>query len=147
VATPAPLLSRRRTLGLGLSAALCACLPAGADAADEAGADTLRLRFLQWSRVATGFSDLSAAAAAQFLTAALQSQLHWPDLAGLDPGVYQGTALEKRLLRQWYAGIFPPPASAGPAPLRLMWRAIGLDPSSGACANATVRWDALPVLR
>jgi len=66
VATPAPLLSRRRTLGLGLSAALCACLPAGADAADEAGADTLRLRFLQWSRVATGFSDLSAAAAAQF---------------------------------------------------------------------------------
>jgi len=107
--------------------------------------ETLQARFLQWTRTATGFADVSPDTARAYLELAFRSGISPADLSALELGVYGGTPLEKRLLESWYTGVF----DVGAARMRsydatLMWRAAGIDPPPSMCDSGPERWTAAP---
>jgi hypothetical protein len=141
-----PGLNRRAALGFGVTAALTGLLPCWRAIAQNRIPDELQARFLRWSRMATGFADLPADTARAFMDQTLRSGVTVESLSDLDPGAYQGTALEKRLLEAWYSGIFK---IDGASEIRsyettLMWRAAGIDPSPTTCDGGPQRWASAP---
>ena len=99
-------LTRRATVGLGLSAAIFGFSPIWRMSAQTRTPDELHARFLQWSRRATGFADLRADDGRTCMELLLRSGITPENLSGLEPDAYRGTPLEKRLLEAWYTGVF-----------------------------------------
>jgi len=137
--------SRRWIVGRGAAAAAVTFGPFR-NASAHAAADVVEGRFLGWSRMATGSSELSQSLAQQYLDLALRSGTTVAELSELDPGEYRGTALEKRLLEAWYTGVFK---LDGPAEVRndettLMWRSAGLDPPPSWCRGDPNAWTTAP---
>jgi hypothetical protein len=132
ISRPTSMVSRRWVLIAGLSAS---ALIVGRSPETSASllAEDLQARFLQWSRVATGFAELDASVARVWT---------------LDPTVYRGTDLEKRLLDTWYTGVFAPDASPGVRhdETTLMWRAAGIEPP-GQCHGGPDAWTTEPDLQ
>ncbi len=98
--------TRRTTVGFGACAAIFRLLPICHLNAQTAVSDELYSRFLSWSRTATGFADIPAAAARSFLELSFRSGITHDQLSALDPGSYRGTPIERRLLEAWYTGVF-----------------------------------------
>jgi len=141
-----PRLSRRAALGVGVTVALAGLSPRFAAQAQSNVADALQRRFLDWSRMATGFTDLPASTARTCLEWTLRSGVTVEDLSGLDPGAYRSTPLEKRLLEAWYTGLF---GIGGSSETRsydttLMWQAAGIDPPPTSCGGTPDRWTSAP---
>jgi hypothetical protein len=106
----------------------------------------LQVRFLRWSRTATGFADLSADTARTCMELLLRSGITPASLSTLEPDAYRGTAIEKRLLDAWYTGLFK---LDGLSEVRsfdttLMWRVAGVDPSPGLCRGGPESWASAP---
>ncbi|MGD9769334.1 MAG: hypothetical protein AB7U62_17000 [Pseudolabrys sp.] len=141
-----PRLSRRAALGVGVTAAMAGLSPRLTAQAQNHVPDALQLRFLEWSRMATGFAEISAGMARTCLEWTLRSGVPGADLSKLDPGTYRGTPLEKRLLEAWYTGLFK---EAGSPELRsydttLIWQAAGIDPPPTSCGGTPDRWASVP---
>jgi hypothetical protein len=138
-------LTRRATLGIGLSAATTGFLPDRNARAQALTADELDGRFLRWSRTATGFADLSAASARKFLELLVRTGISRESLFGLEPDFYRATAIERRLLEAWYTGLLgSDPPGVRNHETTLMWRAAGLDPAPTACEDGPARWASAP---
>src|SRR4051794_7272134 len=138
--------TRRATVGLGLSAVISSLAPIGRTSAQTSTSDALLARFLLWSRTATGFADLSADAARTCMELLLRSGITPATLSALEPDAYRGTAFEKKLLDAWYTGLFKPD---GLSEMRsfdttLMWRVAGVDPSPGMCQGGPESWASAP---
>jgi hypothetical protein len=138
--------TRRAAVGLGVSAVISSLSPIGRTRAQTPTPDDLQVRFLRWSRTATGFADLSADAARTCLELLLRSGVTPASLSALAPDAYRGTALEKGLLEAWYTGLFN---LDGVSDIRsfdttLMWRVAGVDPSPGLCRGGPESWASAP---
>ena len=83
--------TRRATVGFGACAAIFRLLPICNLSAQIAVSDELHSRVLSWSRTATGFADIPAAAARSFVALSLRAGVTHDQLAALDPGSYRGT--------------------------------------------------------
>jgi len=140
-----PGLNRRTALGAGLTAVIAGLLPYRTACAQSLPPEALQRRFLNWSRVATGFPDLPAGTARICLEWVLRSGVTVGDLSGLDPGTYRGTPLERRLLDAWYTGLFAIGASSEMRSYdtTLMWQAAGIDPPPTSCGTPD-RWASVP---
>ena len=147
ISRPTSMVSRRWVLIAGLSAS---ALIAGRSPKTSASAlaEDLQARFLQWSRVATGFAELDASVARECLGLIVRSGTQPAQVWTLDPTVYRGTDLEKRLLDTWYTGVFAPDASPGVRhdETTLMWRAAGIEPP-GQCHGGPDAWTTEPDLQ
>src|ERR1700720_2484583 len=122
--------TRRVALGFGLSTAISCLAPICRASAQTGTPDDLQLKFLRWSRTATGFTDLPASAARACIKMLLQCGITAESLFDLEPDLYRGTPLEKRLLEAWYTGVF---SLTELSQIRnfettLMWRAARLEP-------------------
>jgi hypothetical protein len=108
--------------------------------------DALEQRFLAWSRMATGFTDLPVSTARTCLEWVLRSGITAEDVSSLDPAVYRGTSLEKRLLEAWYTGLFRVGGSSEKRnyDTTLMWQAAGIDPPPTSCGGTPDRWASTP---
>ncbi len=139
-------ISRRATLSIGLSAAIARLFPNCGASAQAHIPDALHVRFLRWSRTATGFSDLPASTAGSCLEFVLRSGITLENLSDLEPGAYRGTPIEKRLLEAWYTGVFKMDGSSEVRSYdaTLMWRAAGLDPPPSTCSSGPERWASAP---
>lgn len=141
-----PTVSRRWVLAAGLSAS---ALIIGRSPKLLAAtlAEDLQARFLQWSRVATGFAELEASIARECLELVVRSGTPRAKLWALDPEVYRGSDLERRLLEAWYTGVFAPDASPHVRHdgTTLMWRAAGIEPP-GQCRGGPDAWTTEPDL-
>ena len=138
-------LTRRATLGIGLSAATTGFLPDRNARAQALTTDELHARFLRWSRTSTGFADLSAASARKLLELLVRSGISRASLFGLEPDSYRATAIERRLLEAWYTGLLGnEPSGMRNHETTLMWRAAGLDPAPTACDDGPARWASAP---
>jgi hypothetical protein len=98
--------TRRATLRISISAAICGLFPSWKASAQTRISDELQARFLRWSRTATGFADLSPDAARACMELVLRSGISAEALSNLAPDAYGGTPIEKQLLEAWYTGIF-----------------------------------------
>jgi hypothetical protein len=139
-------ITRRATLRMSLSAAISGFSPSWKTSAQPGVSDELNARFLQWSRTATGFADLTPDTARARLELRLRSGISPQALSNLAPGAYDGTRIEKQLLEAWYTGIFKPeglPAVRSYA-TTLMWRAAGMDPPPSTCDGGPERWASAP---
>jgi hypothetical protein len=138
--------TRRTAIRFGLAAAVASAVPDWRVSAQGGIADELHVRFLHWSRAATGFADLSAGAARIFMAFALRSGITAESLSGLAADTYRGTPIEKRLLAAWYTGVFRDAGSPGVRSYdtTLMWRAAGIDPPPGSCDGDPSRWASAP---
>lgn len=145
VSAPTPSLSRRYLLVAGLSASTLMIGRSAAVLADTTTAEDLLTRFLQWSRVATGFPELDVAIARECLELHLRSGTAPADLHALDPARYRGTEFERRLLEVWYTGVFRPDVSPNGRndTTTLMWRAAGSGPP-GQCKGSPDSWATAP---
>jgi hypothetical protein len=85
--------TRRATVGLGLSAVISSLAPIGRTRAQTSTPDDLQVRFLRWSRTATGFADLPADVARACMELLLRSGVTPASLSALEPDAYRGTAL------------------------------------------------------
>src|SRR6476620_1823764 len=94
--------TRRATVGLGLSAVISSLSQIESTSAQTSTPDALHARFLRWSRTATGFADLPADAAQTCMELLLRSGITPARLSALEPDAYRGTAFEKRLLDAGY---------------------------------------------
>lgn len=138
-------MNRRTALGGGLTAAISGWFSRWTAGAQTRVPDEVLASFRDWSRVATGFGDLPARAAAGFVTQALRSGFTVADLASLDPKTYRGTPIEKRLLEAWYIGVFRiDGADRRNYDTTLMWPAAGIDPSPTTCDGGPQRWASAP---
>src|ERR1700738_765436 len=90
--------TRRVALGFGLSTAISCLAPICRASAQTRTPENLQLKFLRWSRTATGFADLPASAARACIKMLLQCGITAESLFDLEPDFYRGTPLEKRLL-------------------------------------------------
>lgn len=137
--------SRRTALRMGATAAAAGILtrwPAGAQGVVP---EDVQAQFLNWSRTATGFADLSNRVARDFVVQALRSGITAADFSGLDPKTYRGTAIEKRLLEAWYTGVLRiDGADRRNYDTTLMWPAAGIDPSPTTCDGGPQRWASAP---
>jgi hypothetical protein len=136
-------LPTRRLVLVGLLAEAGALVATGAVHGQVT--ETLQARFLQWTRTATGFADVSPGTARAYIELAFRSGISPEDLWALEPGVYGATPIEKRLLESWYTGVF----DVGATQVRgydatLMWRAAGIDPPPSTCNSGPERWTAAP---
>jgi hypothetical protein len=106
----------------------------------------LLARFLQWSRTATGFADLTPDAARACLELVLRSGIGAETLSKLAPNAYGGTPIERQLLEAWYTGVFKLDGSRDVRSYAttLMWRAAGIDPPPGTCDGGPERWASAP---
>ena len=140
------LFSRRWMLLWGLSTAAFAAGPVSAAYATLIVADDWRDRFLRWSRVATGFAELPASTARDFLELVLHSGLTLENLSDLEPETYRGTVIEKLLLEAWYTGVFKIDGSSEfrNDETTLMWRVVGIDPPPSWCRGGPESWAAVP---
>jgi hypothetical protein len=141
-----PRLSRRAALGVGLTLTMAGLSPRLTAQVQSIVPDALQRRFLDWSRMATGFTELLAGTARTCLEWTLRSGVSVEDVSGLDPGAYRGTPLEKRLLEAWYTGLF---RIGGSSEMRsydttLMWQAAGIDPPPTSCGGTPDRWASAP---
>jgi hypothetical protein len=141
-----PRLNRRTAMGIGLAAAMAGLSPPLTARAQSGVPDALQRRFLDWSRMATGFTELPAGTARTCLEWTLRSGVTVEDLSRLDPGTYRGTPLERRLLEAWYTGLF---RIGGMSEMRsydttLMWQAAGIDPPPTSCGGTPDRWASAP---
>jgi hypothetical protein len=139
-------LSRRATVGLGLSAAIFSLAPIGRMIAQVRAPDALHARFLRWSRTATGFADLSSGAARTCMELLLRSGVTVENLLDLEADTYRGTPFEKSLLDAWYTGVFKPDGSSKIRSFdtTLMWRAAGVDPPPSTCSGGPESWASPP---
>lgn len=139
-------LTRRATLRMSLSAAICALFPSWQASAQPRISDELQARFLQWSRTATGFADLPADAARACMELLLRSGISPEALSKLAPDAYGGTPIEKQLLEAWYTGVFKLDGLPGVRSYAttLMWRAAGIDPPPSTCDGGPERWASAP---
>lgn len=141
-----PRLNRRVAIGVGIAAAVTGLSPRFTAQAQSVAPDALQRRFLDWSRMATGFAELPAVTARTCLEWTLRSGMTVEGLSGLDPGAYRGTPLERRLLEAWYTGLFK---IGGMSEMRsydttLMWQAAGIDPPPTSCGGTPERWASAP---
>jgi len=139
-------ITRRAMLRMSLSAAISGFLPGWKTSAQPGISDELHARFLQWSRTATGFADLTPDTARACLELLLRSGISPQALSNLAPDAHGGTPIEKQLLEAWYTGIFrldglPGVRSSATA---LMWRAAGIGPPPGTCNGGPERWASVP---
>jgi hypothetical protein len=139
-------MTRRATLRISLSAAIGALLPGRKASAQTRISDELQVRFLRWSRTATGFADLTTDAARACLELLLRSGISPETLSKLAPDAYGGTPIEKQLLEAWYTGVFKLDGLPGVRSYAttLMWRAAGIDPPPGTCNGGPERWASAP---
>lgn len=130
----------------GLSAAALAAGPVCPAYAKPIVPDNLRDRFLRWSRMATGFAELPASTAWDFLELAIHSGVTPDSLSDLKVDSYRGTALEKRLLEAWYTGVFKIDGSSEfrNDETALIWRVVGIDPPPSWCRGGPESWAAVP---
>jgi hypothetical protein len=138
--------TRRVALGFGLSTAISRLAPICRASAQTRTPEDLQLKFLRWSRTATGFADLSAGAARACMKMLLQCGITAESLFDLEPDFYRGTPLEKRLLEAWYTGVF---SLTELSQIRnfettLMWRAAGLEPPPSTCNTGPASWASAP---
>lgn len=133
-------------LQFGLSTAAFALGSVWRAYANSVAPDDLRDRFLLWSRMATGFAELPASTAWDFLKFAIHSGVTPDSLSDLKVDSYRGTALEKRLLEAWYTGVFKIDGSSEfrNDETTLMWRVVGIDPSPSWCRGGPESWAAVP---
>jgi hypothetical protein len=138
--------TRRATLGLGLAAVIANAVANWPASAQGGIADELHARLLGWSRMATGFSELSAGTIGAFMAFAVRNGITPESLADLTPDVYRGTPIEKRLLEAWFTGVFQAGGASGVRSYEttLMWPAAGVDPRPGACDGGPKRWASAP---
>lgn len=141
-----PDLSRRAALGVGLTAVLAGLSPRVTAQAQSNIPDALERRFLDWSRMATGFTELPAGTSRICLEWTLRSGVPVEELSNLDPGGHRGTPLEKRLLEAWYTGLFKVDGSfeTRSYDTTLMWQAAGIDPPPTSCGGTPNRWASAP---
>jgi hypothetical protein len=139
-------LTRRATLRISISAAICGLFPSWKASAQARISDELQARFLQWSRTATGFADLTPDTARACLELVLRSGISAETLSKLAPDAYGGTPIERQLLEAWYTGIFKLDGSRDVRSYAttLMWRAAGIDPPPGTCDGGPERWAFAP---
>jgi D-sorbitol dehydrogenase-like protein len=139
-------LTRRATLRISISAAICGLFPSWKASAQARISEELQARFLGWSRTATGFADLPPDTARACLELVLRSGIGPEALAKLAPYAYGGTPIEKQLLEAWYTGIFKLDGSRDVRSYTttLMWRAAGIDPPPGTCDGGPERWASAP---
>jgi hypothetical protein len=139
-------LTRRATVGLGVSAAIFSLSPVWRASAQTRTPDELLARFLRWSRTATGFADLPAEAARTCMELLFRSGITADNLFGLEPDTYRGMPFEKRLLEAWYTGVFKMDGSSEVRSYEttLMWRAAGLDPPPSTCNGGPESWASAP---
>jgi hypothetical protein len=139
-------ITRRATLRISLSAAICALFPTWKASAQSRISDELQARFLQWSRTATGFADLPPDTARACLELVLRSGIGAEALSKLAPNAYGGTPIERQLLEAWYTGVFKLDGSRDVRSYAttLMWRAAGIDPPPGTCDGGPERWASAP---
>jgi hypothetical protein len=139
-------LTRRATLGFGLSAAMSGLSLIWRVSAQARTPEDLQGRFLRWSRTATGFADLPASAARTCMELLLRSGLTPESLSDLEPDSYHGIPIEKRLLEAWYTGVFrlAELSEVRSFETTLMWRAAGLDPPPSTCNTGPERWASAP---
>jgi hypothetical protein len=138
--------NRRAALGVGLAAAMTGVLPRWTARAESRVPEALQRRFIDWSRMATGYADLPAGTVQTFLEWALRSGATVEDLSGLDPDTYRRTPLEKRFLETWYTGLFKIDGSSETRSYdtTLMWQAAGIDPPPTSCGGTPDRWASAP---
>jgi hypothetical protein len=139
-------MTRRATLRISLSAAISVLFPSWKASAQTRISDELQARFLGWSRTATGFADLTPAAARACLELLLRSGISAEALSNLAPDAYRGAPIEKQLLEAWYTGIFKLDGLPGVRSYAttLMWRAAGIDPPPSTCDGGPERWASAP---
>src|SRR3954466_210080 len=140
-------ISRRAALEFGVTVAITGPFANWGARAQDGPTDELHARFLRWSCTATGFPDLSADTARAFMDFAIRYGVAPASLTELEPDLYRGTAIEKRLLEAWYTGVF---TAVGLSETRnyetaLMWGAVGIDPPpSTSNDGGPERWASAP---
>jgi hypothetical protein len=109
-------------------------------------ADQVEKQFLGWSRIATGFADLSADTSREFMEISLRSGTTMAELSKLDPLEYRGAAVEKRLLEAWYSGVFKLDGAdtVRNAETALIWQSAGIDPQPSWCSGNPIIWTTPP---
>ncbi len=139
-------ITRRATLRMSLFSAISGFLPSWKISAQPGTSNELQARFLQWSRTATGFADLTPDTARACLELLLRSGISPQALFNLAPDAYGGTPIEKQLLEAWYTGIFTLHGLPGVRSYAttLMWRAAGIDPPPSTCNGGPERWASAP---
>jgi hypothetical protein len=139
---------RRDILCLGVGLTFTVQLPASGQALPDPIRDLLP-HFLAWSRMATGFTEISEQTGRLHLSALLQKGVSAEMVQALDARHYGGTQAEKAALALWYTGVHARvngpevPDFVG----ALMWRAAGDYGAPTECKDTPESWASPPPTR